>query len=101
MGILTSTEALFFWLGVLALASVLGVLRLQRGQAWRWYAWCLTILGVVSILFGIAWYFSSLAEGEPQAANMGVVFFVVPGLVLLGVARRLVKRATVADAPAS
>ena len=97
MGILTGTEALFFWLGVLAVLAVIGLARVLRGNDWRWYIRTLAVLGVVFILFGVAWYFSSISEGEPQAANMGVVFFVLPGLLFLGVTHRLMKTAADLD----
>ena len=59
MGILTGTEALFFWLGVLAVLAVIGLARVLRGNDWRWYIRTLAVLGVVFILFGVAWYFST------------------------------------------
>ena len=48
------------------------------------------IMGILLILFSIAWAVSSTLEGEPRAASMGIVFFGFPGIVFLTVTARFV-----------
>lgn len=92
MGFLTGMEVLFFILGVVATLSVLGMIRLMKKYDFRWYATVLAALGLVGAIFTIAWFVSSIAEGEPQAATMGLLFFGIPVLILFGTTRRLVKK---------
>jgi hypothetical protein len=41
------------------------------------------ITGLFLLLFTIAWSVGSVLEGVPRAASMGIVFFAMPGIVLL------------------
>ena len=41
------------------------------------------IAGLFLILLTIAWSVGSVLEGVPRAASMGIVFFAMPGIVLL------------------
>jgi hypothetical protein len=41
------------------------------------------IIGLFLILFTVAWSVGSVLEGVPRAASMGIVFFAMPGIVLL------------------
>ena len=92
MGILSGTETLFFCLGVLGTLLGGALVVLQKTHEFRWYANLLAAIGIFLLLFTIAWSVSSVLEGEPQAANMGLLVFGLPTLLLLGVTRRLVRR---------
>jgi multisubunit Na+/H+ antiporter MnhC subunit len=39
--------------------------------------------GLFLLLFTIAWVVGSVLEGVPRAASMGLVFFAMPGIVIL------------------
>jgi hypothetical protein len=39
--------------------------------------------GLFLILFTVAWSVGSVLEGVPRAASMGIVFFAMPGIILL------------------
>jgi hypothetical protein len=41
------------------------------------------VVGIFLILFTVAWSVGSVLEGEPRAASMGLVFFAMPGIVIL------------------
>jgi hypothetical protein len=90
MGILTGNEILFYLLGVISTLSVFGIVHLHRGSRLKWYATVLAALGMFLIVFTIAWWVSGIQEGEPQAGNMGLLLFGLPGLLLLGITQRLV-----------
>ena len=41
------------------------------------------ITSLFLILFTVAWSVGSVLEGVPRAASMGIVFFAMPGIILL------------------
>ncbi|MDF2627529.1 MAG: dehalogenase [Symbiobacteriaceae bacterium] len=55
----------------------------------RWYEWLLVGAGLLLILFNVDTYINSLAELEPKAANLSLLFLGLPGLVLLVLGVRL------------
>ena len=76
-------ELMWYVVGVLAGISGFLVYTLSR-------KYNLDIIGLGSlitslslILFTIAWSVGSVLEGVPRAASMGIVFFAMPGIVLL------------------
>lgn len=91
MGIFTGIEILFFVLGALSVLMIGGLVLLKRRFGFDWKGAVLGGLGVFLILFTIAWSVSSILEGEPQAANMGILVFGAPVLVIFGIMRRLIK----------
>jgi multisubunit Na+/H+ antiporter MnhG subunit len=92
MDIFTGIEILFFVLGALSVLLACGVVRLKRRFSLSLGATALAGLGAFLIVFCVAWSASSIIEGEPQAANMGILIFGVPILVTFGVLRRLILR---------
>ena len=91
--IFSGSEKLFFLLGFMTAFIIVGLYVWNRAYRFKWNDWTLLILGFFLLVFSIAWSVSSVLEGEPRAASMGLVFFGVPGLLILTVARRfLVKR---------
>lgn len=55
-------------------------------------SWSGIVVDVALILFTLAWFFTSLAENEIQAARAGLIVFGGMSLVLFGLARYLVAR---------
>lgn len=92
MTIFTANEMLFFFTGVLAIVLIWTCNHLNRHRPFSWVAWVTAIFGGVLLLTAIQWAVSSVLEGEPQAANMGLLVFGVPALLLLGTTGRLVFR---------
>lgn len=92
MGIFTGSEMLFFVLGVLATLFVWGLIRWHNVYNFNWYTTLLAATGIFFAVFTIAWWVSSIQEGEPQSANVGVLVFGLPVLILFGITRRLVTK---------
>ena len=55
-------------------------------------SWCAITLDVVLVLFTLAWFLSSFAENEIQAARAGLIVFGGISLIFVGLTRQLVKR---------
>jgi Na+-translocating ferredoxin:NAD+ oxidoreductase RnfG subunit len=70
LGVLTGAAAIFLW-------KFSKQYRLDR------FAWSGLVLGMVLILFTIAWCVGAVLEGVPRAASMGLLLFGLSGIVLL------------------
>ena len=92
MGIFNGSESLFYLLGALTLALVFGLIYMHKIYNFKWYATLLAALGIFQTVFTMAWWISSIQEGEPQAGNMGLLAFGVPALLLLGITQRLITK---------
>jgi len=92
MDIFTGNEILFFFTGVWVVGFVWLLIGLSRRRSFKWYSWVLAVTGGFMTAFALQWAVSSVFEGEPQAANMGLLLFGVPALVLLGITGRAVFR---------
>ncbi len=80
----------FYIVGLLAAASAWWLIRLAQRQQVKPLLLAGMGMGIVLILFCIAWGVGSVLEGVPRAASMGVVFFGFPGVILLTLAGRKV-----------
>jgi hypothetical protein len=92
MGIFTGTEILFFGLGALSVLLAGGLVVMKKQLDLNWQAMALGLTGACLILFCIAWSVSSVLEGETQAANMGLLVFGSPVLIIFGMLNRMVKK---------
>lgn len=73
----------WFFLGILFTLSCLGLAYLSIVVRLEWYTWAGLIIGVVAVLFGIAWAGASFLEGIPRSGALGLLFFSGGGLVLM------------------
>lgn len=89
MGIFDGIEVLFFSLGVITTLAVVGMIYLSKNYRLNWKMYSVSLLGIFLGIFAIAWSVSSMLEGEPRAASMGMVVFGLPSLAFLGLFRRL------------
>ena len=55
-------------------------------------SWCGVIVDTTLILFTFAWFLSSFAENEIQAARAGLIVFGGVSLIFIGLTRQLIKR---------
>ena len=80
----------FTWycLGLLTTASGIFLWHFSRRYQLNWLAGSGLILGIVLILFSIAWAVGSVLEGVPRAASMGLLLFGFSGIVILTLAFR-------------
>lgn len=88
--IFTGTEILFFILGVLTTLSAIALIQWNKVYHFSWKSWILLIIGFFLLIFSIAWAASSVLEGEPRSASMGLVLFGILGLIILALGRNLV-----------
>ena len=89
MGIFSGVEMLFYALGILSTLLVIGLIQLNKKYRLQWHTWFTSATGAFLIVFAIAWSVSSVLEGEVQAANMGLLFFGLPALILFGLTKKL------------
>ena len=88
--IFSGIELLFYSLGAITTLIIVGLVVLNKQYQLDWKSWTGLISGAFLVVFAYGWAVSSVMEGEPRAASMGMVFFGIPGLMLLLLARRWV-----------
>ena len=90
--IFSGVEVMFFLLGFLTCLAMFGFVRMNQKYNMDWKSWTLAGVGVFLFLFCLAWSISSVLEGEPRAASMGMVVFGIPALIFGVLTRRMVLR---------
>lgn len=80
----------FTWycLGLLTTGSTVFLWHFSKRYCLSWLSWSGLTLGLVLILFSIAWSVGSVLEGVPRAASMGLLLFGLSGIVILTLAFR-------------
>jgi Na+-translocating ferredoxin:NAD+ oxidoreductase RnfG subunit len=78
----------WFVLGLLTTGSAVLLLHFPKRYQLNWFAWSSLSLGIVLILFSIAWAVGSVLEGVPRAASMGLLLFGFSGIAILTLAFR-------------
>ncbi|CAM3420808.1 hypothetical protein [Parendozoicomonas haliclonae] len=89
LAIFTGVEVMFYWLGVLSLACVQGLVWLRWKLQSSWISLVVLAAGMGTMLFAAAWAISSILEKEPQSASMSMMVIMLPGLVLATLGGRL------------
>lgn len=87
--IFTGTETLFYLLGILTTLFVMGLLKYNKQLKFNALGWSLLGMGGFLFIFCIAWSVSSVLEGVPRAASMGLVVFGIPSLLFLLFGRKV------------
>lgn len=82
-------QLMWFCIGVVVGLSAFVATRIHERFDLDWRGWGGLAMGELLVLFSIAWSVAAVAEGEPQAASMGVMVFGAPGVALLAVTTRL------------
>lgn len=82
------------WLviGLVLGAAVLALVLWMRNNkvAVRWYEWLIAVIGLGLLLFSIPNFTSSFAEREPTAAWMFLLVLILPAVILMAIAFRLI-----------
>jgi Na+-translocating ferredoxin:NAD+ oxidoreductase RnfG subunit len=95
----------FTWycLGLLTTASAIFLWKYSKRYDLNGLSWSGLILGIVLILFSIAWAVGAVLEGVPRAGSMGLLLFGLSGIVLLTFTLRYTssKRVKVAEPEAA
>lgn len=89
MGVFSGIEILFYLLGALTVLSINVLWYVKRRYAFEWYATLIALCGIFFMLFTIAWAVSSIIEGEPRSAGMGLLVFGATSLICFAVARKV------------
>ncbi len=95
--IFSGIEILFFSLGVITTLAIGTTYYYNTKFKFNWGTWLSICLGIFLFIFGIAWSFSSILEGEPRAASMGLVVFVIPAIIFLVLGRRLALKKAISN----
>jgi hypothetical protein len=78
----------WYFLGLLTTGSGIFLWHFSKRYQLNWLSWSGLTLGIVLILFSIAWAVGSVLEGVPRAASMGLLLFGLSGIVILTLAFR-------------
>jgi len=84
----------FTWylLGAAAAGSAYALWNYSKRQTLNWISWSGMVLGIILVLFSIAWAVGAVLEGVPRAASMGLLFFGLGGIVVLTATGRYVAK---------
>lgn len=88
--VFSGIETLFFICGIITILFAGLFLHYNKKYKFNVWSWLTLIAGAFLFVFCLAWAVSSVLEGVPRAASMGLVFFGIPSVILLLVGRRLV-----------
>jgi membrane-bound acyltransferase YfiQ involved in biofilm formation len=89
MGVFSGIEILFFLLGAFTILSINALLYFKKRYAFKWYSTLIAAGGIFLGLFTIAWAVSSIIEGEPRSAGMGILIFGVSTLICFAITRQI------------
>jgi hypothetical protein len=87
--VFTGIEVLFFILGVLTTLFIVGFIKYNKELHFKALTWATLGFGAFLLIFCVAWSVSSVLEGVPRAASMGLVVFGIPSIILLLLGRRI------------
>lgn len=76
-------DFVWYMLGTLTGLAAIALWRFSRHYKLNVLAWSGLSVGIVLVLFSIAWAAGAILEGVPQAASMGLLLFGLGGIVLL------------------
>lgn len=83
---------LFLILGMLTAGGIFLVNKLRKRYLFTIPVWIFLSMGLIFLIFSIAWAISSLVEYEPQAAGMGLLIFGGIALIFFSLAARFSKK---------
>jgi hypothetical protein len=85
---------MWFLVGLILGALLLGLITWMRSKniSPTWYEWLIGIVGLLLLFWAVQNFFGSIAEFEPTASLMMLLFLGLPSLILLAIAWRLVAR---------
>ncbi|TKG93630.1 dehalogenase [Puteibacter caeruleilacunae] len=88
--VFTGIEILFFTLGVMVTLIIISLIRYNKKYKFSALSWALLGIGSFLLVFCLAWSVSSVLEGVPRAASMGLMVFGIPAILLVLTGRRTV-----------
>lgn len=91
--VFTGIELLFFLCGVLSTLFITFLIKYSKEYKFNIWSWLVLGFGAFLFIFCLGWSVSSVLEGVPRAASMGLVVFGIPSVILLLLGRRMVLKA--------
>ena len=82
----------WYILGILSGVAIYYIFLLSEISSSSWKLLSGVGAGIGLILFSVAWGIGAVLEGVPRAGSMGILFFGLPGLILLTVTLRRVRQ---------
>jgi len=82
----------WYVLGALAAGSAYALWEYSKKNPLNLISWSGMILGIVLVLFSIAWAVGAVLEGVPRAASMGLLLFGLGGIVVLTATGRYIAK---------
>ncbi len=76
-------DLVWYLLGGVSVLLGLWVYNLINSNRGGWKVLLPVITGGLLLLFSVAWSVSSVFEGEPRSASMGIIIFGIPALLLI------------------
>lgn len=76
-------DLVWYLLGIASALLGVWVYKLITSNRGGWKVLLPVITGGLLLLFSVAWSVSSVFEGEPRSASMGMLIFGVPALLLI------------------
>ncbi|QZE15791.1 hypothetical protein K4L44_08155 [Halosquirtibacter laminarini] len=83
---------MFFILGIITCGAFFMLSKAKRRYDFKVPALILITIGLILLLFAIAWSISSLIEYENQAAGVGMLIFGGSGLVCCSLAAKFIDK---------
>jgi hypothetical protein len=80
----------WYVLGALAAGAAYALWEYSKKNSLNWISWSGMSLGIVLVLFSIAWAVGAVLEGVPRAASMGLLLFGLSGIVVLTITGRYI-----------
>jgi hypothetical protein len=83
-----------FFLGMIVGAAILGFVLWSRNKGWKfnWYEWLIGSIGLIFLFIAVQHYFASRREFVDLSANLGLIYFGIPAIILFAVVWQLVAR---------
>ncbi len=85
-------DLVWYLLGVATALLGVWVHSLIKNNRGGWKVLLPVITGGLLLLFSVAWAVSSVYEGEPRSASMGLTLFGIPALLLIVLGWRMIPK---------
>lgn len=86
---------MFYLLGIFTALGAYIMLVYSKTYILRWSSWLIGVLTIILSLFTMAWSWSSILEGEPQAAGIGLIVFGIPSVIMVFITRKVILKSEV------
>jgi len=85
-------DLVWYLLGIVTALLGVWVYKLIAAGQGGWKVLVPVVIGGLLLLFSVAWATSSVFEGEPRSASMGLTIFGIPALLLIVLGWRMIPK---------